>query len=388
MYKTFSILLVLLLLPTSSHASRAPSSFSAARSLLAASSSPGNAYTAGLSIIRTAPVAGDLVALGGSIVTAAPVSGDELLFAGSIYSRATVGGDFRAAGGDIAISEPIAGDLVAVGLSVRNDSRTNGSVLIVAANTTLSGGSAGPVTIYGNNISLAGDFAGDVTIVASGRVALAASTTIAGKLLYEAPEPAIIPASASTLGGIVYTSASYLPNVGASRTLALMSVGLLLLVRILGALILAGLFAGLFPRFAEGVVEHVFASRTRSILLTTLLGFAVGIVTPILCVLLALTFVGIGLSLLIGILYVLLLLLSFVYAGILTGGILARHVMKREEILWRDGVIGMATLSLATLVPFVGSFVAFLFACFSAGTLLQISFHFAFSHEDPAGEVL
>ncbi|MBI4066054.1 hypothetical protein HY412_02605 [Candidatus Kaiserbacteria bacterium] len=388
MKRVLIVLLIVLLLPASVMAARAPSSFSAARSLIADSSSQGNSYAAGFSIVRTAPVTGDFLALSGSVVTAAPVSGDEILIAGSINSRAKVGGDFRAVGGSINIEESITGDLVAFGFSVRDSGRAGGSVFIIAANTVLTGGASGPVTVYGNDVSLDGNFAGDVNVIASGKVALAASTTIFGKLSYQSPEPADIPESVIVSGGIEYTSASYLPNVGTSRILAFMSIGFFLFVRILGALILAGLLAGLFPKLAEMVVERAMMKRPSSILLTTLLGFAVFIVTPVLFLLLALTFVGIGLAFLLSIGYVFIVFLSLVYAGILIGGMFSRRYMRRETILWHDGVLGMLVLSLISLVPFAGLLMVFLIAAFSAGSLLLIFFYFAFSRDEHTSEML
>lgn len=395
MQRNFFALFVLLLLPMSAclpadkaFASGAPASFSIARSLLAASSSPGNAYVAGISVVLTAPVAGDLSAFGGSIITAAPVAGDELLLAGSIRSRAPVDGDFRAVGGSITVEEPVSGDLVAFGFSVYDAGRAAGNVFIAAADATLTGGASGPVTIYGNTISLAGDFKGNVDIVASGRVTLAPGTTIRGALSYEAPEPAAIPASATIVGGSTYTNASYLPDVGTSRILALVSIGFFLFARILGALILAGLLAGLFPRLAEEIVERAYTGRPRSILLTMLLGFAILVATPVLFVVLLLTFVGIGLALLLGIAYALIAFLALLYAGILLGSVCARRFWGREAVLWRDGVFGMLALSLIALVPFVGPFVLLLLTIFSAGALLLIFFNFAFPHEEQTSDML
>ncbi len=375
-------------LPQAETSAAQVSSFALAQSLLATSSSPGNAYAAGASIVLTAPVAGDFSAFGGSVITASPIQGDTLLLAGSVRSRAAVAGDVRTAGGSISIDEPIGGDLVALGYSVIDAGRVSGSVLIAALNTTISHGANGPVTVYGNNVSLAGNFAGDVHIVAGGRVTLAASTTILGALSYQAPEPASIPESALIRGGVTYTSASYLPNVGTSRILALISVGFFLFVRILGALILAGLLAGLFPTFAQRVVDHAYTERLRSILLTTLLGFAIFVATPILFVMLLLTFVGIGLALLLFIVYALLAMLALLYSGILLGSALARRYARRETVLWRDGVLGMLIFSIGTLVPGVGLVAASLLMCFTAGTLLQIFFRFAFPHDDRAPEVI
>lgn len=386
MQRFFLLALVVCLLPTNVFAARsvtaAPASFRAAQSLVAATSSPGNSYVFGASIVLTAPVAGDFSALGGSVITAAPVAGDDLILAGSLSSRASVAGDIRVAGGTINISEPVGGDLFALGFSVQDAGRVKGSVFIIAMNTTLSNGAAGPVTIYGNNIALAGEFMGDVNIVAGGHIALAPDTVIHGKLSYQAPDIAVIPPSVTILGGLTYTNASYLPDVGTSRVLAFVSIGFFLVARIVGALILAGLLAGLFSGFAGSFIERISGARLRDILLTLLLGFAIFVATPIVIALLLLTFVGIGLALLLLVLYALLFLLSIIYAGIATGGILTRRFMKRDRVLWHDGIVGMALLSFLMLVPFVGLPFIFFLALFSAGTLLQMFFHFAFQHEE------
>lgn len=381
-------ILALLILPASVSAARAPATFDAAQSLISASSTPGNVYDAGASVVVASPVGGDLSAFGGSVIAAAPITGDELLFGGSLLSRGRVAGDLRAFGGGITVEESVAGDLVAFGFTVRDSAPAAGSVFIVAANATVSGGADGPVTIYANNVSLGGNFSGDVTIIASGRVALDTGTTIAGKFSYQSPQEAVIPASATIGGGVSYENASYLPDVGTSRILSLISIGLFLFVRILGALILAGLFAGLFPRLAERLAEGAMAMRPTRLLLTTLLGFAVFVVTPVLVILLALTFVGIGLAILALIGYALLALLALLYAGILIGSLLARRFSRRDTVLWRDGVLGMLILSVLTLVPYVGLIIVFLVTAFAAGTLLIIFFQFAFPHEVDTTQLL
>lgn len=387
------LIALLLLLPLGAYAqapygARNPSSFLAGRSLIVATPAPGNAYLAGISVVNTAPVAGDLLAAAGSIVSAAPVRGDVSLLAGTVSSRAAIIGDLHALGGGINIEGPVAGDLVAAGYSVQNFERTQGSTFIVAADASVSEGAVGPVIIYGNNISLAGDFADNVTIFAAGRLTLAASTTIRGSLSYEAPEEASIPASATIEGGVTYKNATYLPDAGISRILALVSIGFFLFVRILGALILAGLLAGLFPKLAEALTDHLLQKRVRSALLTTLLGFGILVATPVLIMLLTLTFVGIGLAALLLILYALLVLLAFLYAGILLGSLLARRIRKRENVVWHDGIVGMLVLSLIGLVPGVGFLVVLTASLFTAGALLLILFRFAFPHEESTNELL
>ncbi|MBU6490671.1 hypothetical protein KGQ25_00695 [Patescibacteria group bacterium] len=387
MQRALLTLLVSLLLPTSVLAAGAPASFSAARSLLAASSSPGNAYAAGVSVVLTAPVAGDFSAFGGSLITAAPIAGDALLLAGSISSRAEVAGDLRAVGGTIAVEEPVTGDLIASGFSVYDKGRAGGSVFIVSVNAVIGNGASGPVTVYGNDVSLAGEFANNVTVVAGGRLTLAPGTIIHGTLSYEAPETATIPTSATIVGGVKYTSASYLPNANTSRALAFASIGIFLLVRILGALILAGLLAGFFPKLAEMITERCYTQRPWSILLTILIGFATIVATPVLFLMLALTFVGLGLALLLFFSYALLVFLALMYAGILLGSVIARRLWGRKTVFWRDGVLGMLALSLIALVPVLGLVIVFFFATFATGALLLIFFQFVSSREGHPPEI-
>ena len=217
---------------------------------------------------------------------------------------------------------------------------------------------------------------------------LAPDTSIRGKLTYQSPETAFIPASATIAGGVSYTNASYLPSAGASRLLAFASIGIFLLARVLGALILAGLLAGLFPRLAEVLARRAHAERSRGWLLTALLGFATLVATPVLLVLLTLTFVGIGLALLLFIIYGLLALLSVLYAGILVGTLFARRFERRETVLWRDGVLGMLALSVASLVPVVGPSALFLLTAYTAGALMLAFFRFAFPREAHTPEML
>lgn len=374
--------LISLLVPSATFAAETTATLGAARSLLTASSSPGNAYLAGISVMSAASVFGDLSALGGSVVVASPVEGDVLLLAGSASVRSPIFGDLRVAGGDININGRVGGDLVVFGYDVRNVGRPEGDVLIFAANATISSGASGKVVIYGNNIALAGEFDDDVSVVAAGRLSISASTTIRGALSYEAPIPAVIPESVVIDGGVKYTSASYLPDAGTSRLLAIASIGFFLFVRIFGALILAGLLAGLFPRVAETIVERVYSERFREILLAMLLGFAVLVAVPVLIVLLAFTFVGMGLAMLLGAMYILLVMLTVLYSGILVGGMFARRFFKRETIKWHDGMLGMLVLSLISLVPVAGALVTAILSLFSAGTLLLLFFHMAFPREE------
>ena len=383
-----AVAVLLVGLPAVSCAADAPAYISLAPSLVATSSAPGNSYLFGRSVIVTAPTMGDLSALGWSIVSAGKTYGDGFLMGGSVSSRALVFGDLRSVGGGVQVLEDVAGDLVALGYRVDAKSHVGGSALVAGLNVSLTGGASGPVTIYGNNVRLSGTFADTVTIFATGVVTLDDGAVIRGKLIYESPDLAHIASAARLPGGVEHRNSSYLPDVGTSRALAFASIAVFILVRIMGALLLAGLLAGLFPSLARHVVERASLNKVRAFFVTALLGFAVLVATPILVVLLALTFVGFGLAVLIAILYFLLAVLSVLYAGILVGAIVMHRLLGREDIRWHDGVVGMLLLSLIALVPFVGAFVAFILTAFTAGILFLVAYRFAFPYDSLEDEVI
>lgn len=375
-----SLIALALILPFSAFAAP-PATFLASEEPLATTSAPGNSYIGGSSVVVTAPTMGDLVVTGGSIVSAGTVAEDATFVGGTVSVRAPIEGDLRVAGGNITIDEAVTGDVIIAGYRVDTNAHAGGSVFIAGANVSMASGAAGPVIVYANNVYLDGEFSGDIKVVAGGVVTLGSTAVVKGKFTYESPEPARVAETAVLKGPVEYTNASYLPNANASRSLAVVSVAVFLLVRILGALILAGLLAGLFPRLAEAVVLRATTRRTRSILLTALLGFAAVVATPILLVLLALTFVGIGLAMLLFIAYALLVFLAFMYAGILLGALFVRRFLGRETVLWHDGVLGMLALSLVALLPVIGWLIVLALTAFCAGVLLSLFFSVAFPRD-------
>lgn len=383
MSRALPLALACLLLPAGALAA-APATFTSGNSVLLSTSTPGNSYAWGGTVTVTAPVAGDLSASGGTVLADAPVAGDALLAGGTVAAKAPVAGDLRALGGSVTIVGAVGGDVVALGGSVE-EAGGGRSVYVVAAEAAVAG-AKGPVTVYANNVALSGTFSDDVRIVALGRVSLASTTVIRGALTYEAPEEASIPASARIEGGVHYTGASYLPSSGEAHALALASFGIFLFFKILGSLLLAGLLTGLFPEVAQTLADRTRSAPMRRALLSILLGFAELIVAPALALLLALTFVGLGLALLLAALYVLFLTAAFVGGAVVLGALIASRLFKRTELRAGDAVLGMLVLYLIWTIPWVGWPFVFLLTIYALGALSYLAYHFAFPPRDGLNE--
>lgn len=374
------LLILCSLAATPTHVSAA--TFNAQRSLVVSEVSDGNAYFAAGGITVVAPIAGDLSVLGGSISVSAPVAGDALLAGGSMVLRKPVTGDARLLGGNIVLAAPVGGDLVACAGTFAETAGTAKTVFVIAGSARLLSGASGPVTVYGSDVYLGGNFASDVRVVASNRLTLAPDTHIQGRLRYEAPQVAEVPDSAIVDGGVVYTGASFLPSSQQAHALALAGTGVFLFVKILGALIAVGLLAGLFPVFTERVAGRVLRGTLRRFALYALLGFAFSVATPILVFLLAVTFVGLGVALIIGSAYLLALSLAFCYAGAVAGTALREWVFKRRYFSWRYPVFGMLILSLVYLVPVVGPVTFYVVWVAALGALISDAYERAFGTDE------
>ncbi len=331
-----------------------------------------NIYLAGVSVTVATTSPADLTVIGGSVVTPDLVVGDALIAAGTSAIRGGVSGDLRAIGGQIIVDSKVNGGLALFASSVEDKKANAKSILAIGLNIKLLSGSRGDVKAYGNDIYMSGTFTGNVYVSALNKLILAPNTVIDGTLKYEASEVATIPSSAKVIGGVTYTGSSFLPTSQEAEAFILAGIGIFFLVRILGELLVAGLFAGLFPVFTNLVAKDVFEKTTRHSLLMTLLGFSTAVATPALVLLLSITFVGFAFAFILGAAYILLFLVAFSYAGILVGALLARVFAKRKTTTWHDALVGMFVLMIVGSIPMVGVWIVVLSVFLSSGVILKL----------------
>lgn len=373
------LIALLFLLPSATHASTALS----ARTLVLSEPVNGNAYLAATDVTIAAPQKGDVLAAGATISTTGAVGGDLMLAGGTVALHGSVAGDARVVGWHLDVSSPVGGDVFLAGATI-NASTTASYAHIVGGSVNLIGTFTGPVKVYGGDVTLSGTYAGDVTIAASDHIEILPGTVIKGKLSYNAPEQITLPEDASVLGGVTYTgSSSFLPTNEQAKRFAVAGASILFLVHLAALLVLAGLGAGLFPEFTERMVERSLTGSTSRFVLLVLLGFAVLIATPVLVTLLMLSFVGIGVSLFVLLAYLLALATAYVYAGILAGTYLARKLLGRSSVTWKEAVGGMFVFYLIGAVPVLGNLVKAMLVLTALGALVSISYAFAFKrHEE------
>ena len=370
---------LILMLPAFAHAA----TFAEKKTLVLSAAPPDNTYLAGASVTVSAPLPADLAAAGGTVTAYSPIGGDALIAGGTVHLQEAVGGDVRAIGGRVMVDAPVSGDVVAAGgtISVTAPAR---DMRLFGVNVQATGGAHGPVTIYAADVTLSGEYDGDVEVIASDRFTIGPNTHIHGVLKYNAPQQAEVPSSSRVDGGATYTgSYAYVPTNAEAQKFAIAGAGVFFIVRALAVMVAAGLLAGLFPQFSEALATRILTRRHARTSLLALLGFGILIATPVLILLLAVSFVGGGIALLLGSSYVLLLCLSYLYAGIVTGGILRHTATKRSAALisWKDAIVGMLAFFIIGSIPYLGGMITLIALCLTLGAIVTNLYLFAFRRD-------
>lgn len=350
----------------------------------ATSSAPVNTYVARSQVDITKPLPADLVTAGGTVDVSAPVNGEVLAAGGTVTVREGAAGDVRIAGLRTTVTGDVGGDVAAAGGTVRINANAR-NVYAVGGSVDVEG-SAGNVTIYGANVFLSGTYEGNVTVIATNRFTLGADTHIHGSLKYRAPSELSMPAGAAIDGGAQYSGPpAYIPTYQQAHQYAIIGFILFFVVRLLSGMIVAGLIAGLFPSFTEQVSARILTSDPIGVLRLVLIGLAVIVLTPILCLLLLVSFAGAGLAFLLLALYALLALLAYAFAGIVFGAFLRHTLLYRihgvTELSWQDAVLGTVCLHIIGLIPYVGLIVTVLLSLACAGTLAYSAYAASFALE-------
>lgn len=369
------VILLALFLPTALFAA----TFDGERTLTVNEPSVGNTYLAGAEVTITAPVADDLMVFGGTINLFAPVAGDAFLAGATVDIGQPIAGDLRAGAGRILVKENVAGDAVLGAGTLTMLGNAGGEVRVAGAQVRLLGGSTGPVTVYGGDVLLAGEFENGVEVLASDRLTLAEGTVIRGALKYNAPQEAGIPESARVEGGVEYTgTASYLPTLEEAQTFAVAGAGVLFLVKVLAVLVLVSVVAGLFPQFTETAVSRLTHRSVDRLVLSFLLGFALMVATPVLMLLLVLSFVGIGLAVMLAALYVLALIGAYIAASATIGTLIRRLLFKGRFVTWLNALLGALVLQVLGTVPVLGSVLVFIAVAAALGAVGIMAYRHAF----------
>lgn len=284
--------------------------------------------------------------------------GDLTAFAGTVVIQGTVDGDLEAFGGDVLVEGEVTGNVDAFAGNVRITGEVAGEVSAAAGNVVVAeGATVGSLSAAAGNVAVEGTVAGDVDAFA-GSVTLGPEASIEGDLTYggelnQHPD-------AEVAGTVTEESPAAPTPLGEVPALPpwLGPLYWTLVNLLLGAVLLA-----VFPRFSDGVAATARAETLKSggVGLVALVGI------PVALVLVAVTVVGIPLSVAGGFAFALALWVASVYGRFAVGAWLLS--LADAENRWVALVVGLLVVLLVGLVPLLGGLVELLVLLLGLGAL-------------------
>lgn len=290
-------------------------------------------------------VEGDLTAAGGTVIIDGTVDGDLTAFAGNVYVNGEVTGDIDAFAGNVHVRGAVGGDLSAVSgnVVVEPDGAVEGSLSAAAGNVAIHGTIGEDAEIGAGSITLGptADIGGDLTY--GGELNRHEDAQVGGTVTREGTGPVGPVEVAPTIPWWIGTAYAFFMHL------------------LLGAVLLL-----VAPSFSEDVADRVITDPLRSGVVGILVTFAV----PIALVLLAITVVGIPLSIIGVLLFVALAWVATVYGRFAVGVWLLS--LAGTENRWGALVVGLLVVGLLAAVPYLGSIVSFVVFLLGLGALVSL----------------
>lgn len=278
--------------------------------------------------------------------------------AGSVIVRGTVTGDVSAAAGDVHIDGTVEGDVDVAAGNVRITGAVDGDVNAGAGNVHLEDGGTvgGTFQVGAGNVQIDGRIDGNA-IVGAETIQLGETASIGGSLRYDGS----LQGNRDAVEGEVIHD----PTLGSGISPALEPIvsGVFAVYAFFLNLILGTILLALFPRFSDRVADRVATAPLR----TGLIGLGVFVGIPLLLIALAITVVGIPLSIAGAFLFIFVAWIALVYGRFAVGAWLLSLVGYENR--WVALILGLFLGSILGLIPFVGGILNFLIFLLGLGAL-------------------
>jgi cytoskeletal protein CcmA (bactofilin family) len=308
-------------------------------------------YLFGGSIIVEGAVDGDVVAAGNSIVIEGPVSGDVIASGNTITVSGDVRGAVRAAGATVTIEAPVGQDVLAAGgmVEVLPPGQIGRDLWMGTSNGVVNGSVDGDVLARAERLMVSGRVGGDLH-AGAGTLRLSDSAIVGGDVTYTADNDDVIASGATVRGQVIPGQPEAAPDAGpVSKAVDLIVSVIRALV---GLFLLGAVFVWLFPAFSAESASSI----RRSPWVSLGLGTASIVVIPIVAVVIFAAGLFVGgwwLGLIVLALYGIILVLSYVAAGLFAGSAITDRIGRPTHPLGAL-LLGLLVLTLLAVLPVVG----------------------------------
>jgi cytoskeletal protein CcmA (bactofilin family) len=321
---------------------------------------------AGQTVTIAGHVTGDVYTGAQTVLVSGTVDGDLIGGAQTVTIDGTIRGSVRAAGQQVTINGTVGRNVSDFGqrILVNSSGRVNGSVLGAAQELAVLGPVARGVTFSGGSLQLAAPVGGNVTARVQD-LSVAPTAHVAGALDYRAEHEAALPPGA-VAGPVTYAPAEPAGAPATAPLNGLFDPGSL--IWLIGSALLGAVVLAVIPRASWRGVDI----GRRAPLPTFGIGVAALILTPIVAVILAITIIGLPVTLALLAAYAFGVLVAWPVFGVLVG-MLVSLAARRDRTWPMLGalVIGLLLLHVLTHIPFLGGLVTFVGLSFGLGMVVQ-----------------
>lgn len=313
---------------------------------------------------------GDLYVAGSIINILGTLNGDLIAAGSTVQILGEVNGDVNAVGSTVTILGNVSDDVRVGAGTLDIMGRVGDSVLAGTGYLTVHKGAyiGGDLVAGAGNISISGPIQGNATLSAD-LLVITESGSINGFLNYTSDNEAIIMNASSVSGQITHIKQE---SKGAFD-LEWILFGVFGYVMTIGGAILTGLLMLIFFR---KLVEDHYKVVSKNYLSNGLWGFAFLILIPVFALILCITIIGVTLGMLTLGVYSISLYITYVLACFFFGRKLFEVLKIKKDSRMLELILGVITLELIGLIPFIGWFIKFLIhlVAFGAGMLMLKEF--------------
>ncbi|MGO4102624.1 hypothetical protein AB4Y63_01595 [Leifsonia sp. YAF41] len=336
----------LLVLPAGAAASAASSTskpVSVSTAASAANDGEGPQFYSGLAVDVSGTVDGDVYASGQSVTISGKIKGDVIAAAQNITITGTVDGNVRLAGGSVIIS---------------GDVSRSGTVFAGSVNVTDAGSIGNDLVSAGGDVAIAGKIGRDL-LVSTGQLTI--DGTVGGNVTYQSNSAARI-ATGAVSGTVERVERQPSPEVEISPWAVFVGWLLGLLYALVALSLITIAAALLVPRVLQRVTDHLIPSPWKALLV----GFVASIAVPVVLLALLVTVIGAPLALAGLLLWLVLMLATFVFSAYYIG----RLVFRGNQHPVVKSLVGGVILIVALQIPWLNIVVWVAMVLFGLGAQL------------------
>jgi hypothetical protein len=327
----------------------------------------GNLYAAGNNLNIEGTINGDVFFAGQNLNIEGNITGDVFAASQSILINGNIKGSLRAAGDNIIINGNISQNTIFIGsnFELRNNGNIGWDLLLAGASADIKGQIGRNLQGIVSQISISGIINEKVKLKienkknADNGLKISQTARIGGDLNYSSGTRAEIHNEAEISGEINFTEK-------ASREFNFFGWGFKMIFSIFAAFVVGLVLISLWKKQLLDITETMKKQIPASIGW----GLLLMILSPIVCIVLLFTLIGIPLALIIFTLWLIILYISKIFAGILLGRTIVEKIRAdRNDSLILSMIIGISIAWLIFSIPFFGQALSLLAVWWGFGGL-------------------